>query len=298
MRRKWLTIGITLLFIGIAIAPSINCTIVEPSNGDDFVEVTTQACGIGGYGAARVKLTREQYLNLQQYLVDFRERLNKTTTREEAVPIFKDAVVKLDTYGLLPKVLNIDRAQKLVVGLYKNTKLITYLESQPALQEANKNCFIVGMARGNTYFQGPINKAVYLFLYTLVAYSLKYNVGDILTAFLMILLLINVYKTITLSEIVKNLPYIGGTIYYGYKNGGPGTLPLSNPAEGTIWTSGANGVKNWTGKFYGTLPAIPLTEFLNTYYPGANGFTGLRLNFLQTNFYFGFALNVNVSYLS
>ena len=112
--KKILVAGVILLFIGVAVAPSINLNVVKASNDNDLVEVTTQANGIQGYGNTTVKLTREQYQNLEQYLVEFRARLNQTTTREEAVPIFKDAVVELDKYGLLPKGMSIERAQHLV----------------------------------------------------------------------------------------------------------------------------------------------------------------------------------------
>jgi hypothetical protein len=105
---KWLVIGIILLFLGVTIAPTINFQVVKASTNDDLVEVTTQACGIQGYGDTTVKLTREQYQNLEQYLVEFRSRLNQTTTREEAIPIFKEAVVELDKYGLLPKGMRVE----------------------------------------------------------------------------------------------------------------------------------------------------------------------------------------------
>jgi hypothetical protein len=103
MKTKCLAIGIILLFVGVTMAPTINFNTVKASTNDDLVEVTTQACGIKGYGNTSVKLIREQYQNLEQYLVDFRARLNQTSTREEAIPIFKDAVVELDKYGLLPR---------------------------------------------------------------------------------------------------------------------------------------------------------------------------------------------------
>ena len=92
--KKCLAVGIILLFIGVAVAPSINSSVVKASNDKDLVEVTSQACGIQGFGKTTVKLTKQQYQNLEQYLVDFRARLNQTTTREEAVPLFKDAVVE------------------------------------------------------------------------------------------------------------------------------------------------------------------------------------------------------------
>ena len=112
--KKLLAIGIIFLFIGVAVAPSINSTVVKASDDNDLVEVTSQACGIQGFGNTTVKLTKQQYQNLEQYLVDFRARLNQTTTREEAVPIFKDAVVELNKYGLLPKGMSVEKAQQLV----------------------------------------------------------------------------------------------------------------------------------------------------------------------------------------
>ena len=46
--------------------------------------------------------------------MEFRARLNQTSSREEAVPIFKDAVVELDKYGLLPSGMSVERVQKLI----------------------------------------------------------------------------------------------------------------------------------------------------------------------------------------
>jgi hypothetical protein len=112
--KKILVSGVIFLLFVVAVAPSINQSVVKASNDNDLVEVTTQACGINGFGNTIVKLTREQYQNLEQYLVEFSARLNQTTTRDEAVPIFKDAVVELDKYGLLPRGMSVERAQKLV----------------------------------------------------------------------------------------------------------------------------------------------------------------------------------------
>jgi len=122
--KKILAVAVILLFIGVTIAPSINFTVVKASNDNDLIEVTTQACGINGFGNTTVKLTRQQYQNLEQYLVDFRARLNQTTTREEAVPIFKEAVVELNKYGLLPKGMSVERVQKLVTRQFHNQKCL------------------------------------------------------------------------------------------------------------------------------------------------------------------------------
>jgi hypothetical protein len=42
--KKILAIGVILLFIGVAVAPSINQSVATASQDDDLVEVTTQAC--------------------------------------------------------------------------------------------------------------------------------------------------------------------------------------------------------------------------------------------------------------
>jgi len=119
---KGLVVIVIFLFIGVAVAPSINQNIVKASNDDDLVEVTSQACGIKGYEDTTVKLTREQYQNLEQYFVEFRARLNQTSTREEAVPLFKDAVVELDKYGLLPKGMSVEQFQRIITGLFQDKK--------------------------------------------------------------------------------------------------------------------------------------------------------------------------------
>jgi len=148
MKKKCLAVGIILLFIGVAVAPSINFTVVKASTDNELVEVTTQACGIKGYGNTTVKLTRQQYQNLEQYLVDFRARLNQTSTREEAVPIFKEAVIELNKYGLLPKGMSIGQAQRLVSGEYLSKRMMNALEmiakKHLVSNETNSLCLTVG----------------------------------------------------------------------------------------------------------------------------------------------------------
>jgi hypothetical protein len=148
MKRKWLAIGIILLFVGVTIAPTINVQVVKASQDDDLVEVTTQAYGIKGYGNTTVKLTREQYQNLEQYLVEFRARLNQTSTREEAVPIFKDAVVELDTYGLLPKGMSVENAKSFLSMINQEYGKFEKMNTFPKFPKASSRinnifCFVV-----------------------------------------------------------------------------------------------------------------------------------------------------------
>jgi hypothetical protein len=114
--KKILVIAVIILLIGITIAPGLTFNLVEASNENCSIEVTTKALGNTGYENSKVILTNQQYNELEQYLFDFKEKINMTTTRKEAIPLFKEAIVKLNYYGLLPNGMNISQAQNLVTG--------------------------------------------------------------------------------------------------------------------------------------------------------------------------------------
>ena len=160
MKRIWLTIGIILLLIGVIIAPIFNFNTVRASQDDDLVEVTAQGCGIKGYGNTTVKLTRQQYQNLEQYLVEFRARLNQTTSREEAVPIFKEAVVELDKYGLLGG-LSVENEMRFLTmvnqGLENFEKLSIFSKlSEASYGYTNVFCFVIVHATGDILEFSPL----------------------------------------------------------------------------------------------------------------------------------------------
>jgi len=300
--KNSLVVFVILLFICAAASPSVNQNVVKASNDNDLVEVTTQACGIKGYRDTTVKLTKQQYQNLEQYLVEFRARLNQTSTREEAVPIFKEAVVELNKYGLLPKGMNVERAQKLVLGPYQNIKLLKGLEKLSTKLEnssfpgGNKNCLIYGETRNNTCFQGLISRIIYEGLFLLYASIIYFS------PILLGLVIVSALKTLALSLILRNFPYIGATIYHGIQGWGgsvpgvPPPPPHYEPTEGSIWTNGAYGEMQWNGQIYGylTLFSAPLIGLFMAFFPAVNGFIGLRLNSNNTDYYFGFAFNVAI----
>jgi hypothetical protein len=211
--RKCLAVGIILLFVGVAIAPSINVNIVKASNDNDLVEITTQACGIKGFGNTTVKLTRQQYQNLEQYLVGFRARLNQTTTREEAIPIFKETVVELNKYELLPKGMSVQKAEKLVTGEYLNKKIMNALElfakKNMFLNEANYLCLTVGHIF-NPLLETPLTVACTPFLMIALFILVKEEFGDLNQYPILEFLLINclAIPSGVLAIILYSLAYI------------------------------------------------------------------------------------------
>jgi hypothetical protein len=158
--RKGLAVGIVLLFVGVTVAPGINFSVVKASGEDNLMEVTTQICGIKGFEDTTVKLTRQQYQNLERYLVDFRGRVNTTTISDETVRLFKEAVIELNKYGLLPKKMRVEQAQKLIVGPYENSKGIAIVEKMfhektLVANQSNSFCFIAGIVHDG-FVTGPL----------------------------------------------------------------------------------------------------------------------------------------------
>ena len=283
--KKLLAIGIIFLFIGVAVAPCINSNVVKASNGNDLVEVTSQVCGIKGFGNTTVNLTKEQYQNLEQYLVTFRARLNQTTTREEAVPLFKEAVAELNTYGLLPKGMSVKQAQKLVTSIYVNHQGSRLLETSshrnalPQDDVDNLFCLVAGNTNNN-YIFGPIKSS--LFIGLLLLMDIVYFIAKIFDS-------LGLARVATLCEAVDAflsflwLPVrvipaeIGGLVtfgnyYYEWEVG-----PHYYSSNGWIYALGLRGAQSLNGSFYGTI-----REGLLGFYYGLSGFTGIVIRPLGT----------------
>jgi hypothetical protein len=270
MKRKWLAIGIILLFIGVTVAPSINQSIVTASQEDDLVEVTTQACGIQGYGDTTVKLTRQQYQDLEEYLVEFRARLNQTTTREEAVPIFKDAVVELHKYGLLPKGMSVEQAQKLVTGRFQKSSMKENIKG--LANETNSMCLIEGT------HEDAFTMHIFLFNLLLIIDKLAgmiYN-SDLSS------LITDIIQAIVWSDVFQKIDFLTSIYFWG--------------GHGSITTIGLLGLRSWTGFIEGGFRKLPGTS---TIHLGVIGFTGFHITNMDYNFnmhidFIGSALYVNI----
>jgi len=289
--KQGLVVSVILLFIGVSVAPSINFTVVKASNDNDLVEVTTQACGIQGYGNTTVKLTREQYQDLEQYLVEFRARLNQTSIREEAVPIFKEAVVKLNKYGLLPRGMSVERAQRLVTTYGKSINLLNRMPSSHGLFKcANLFCLIAGEADISLVVNSLL-AGFEILLILLVNLSDLYP-SDFILAFFLIQTFFLIYKNTPPNRIVTAFNFLSLLTfgaYYTYSAKG---------ANGWVFTVGLLGIRTSNGPLYGHIPipiVIGVSGYSATHYTGVFGFTGIRI-FLpdDSSLFLGTALRVNI----
>jgi hypothetical protein len=285
--KKSLAVVVILVFIGVAIAPSINFN-VKASNDNDLVEITSQACGITGFGNTTVKLTEQQCQDLKQYLVDFRARVNQTTTREEAVPLFKEAIIVLNTYGLLPKGMSVHQAQWLATGGYLNVVMkkfqekIYHIPTRASDNNSNYLCLIVGDHRGAFLMHVAVNTVLMQF------FMLCYPLRNI-TFFNHICQAIEaVYMGRFIYSImipIFPLPSLGTGIFFTFD-------------VGSIKTIGLLGEKKWEGGIIGGY-----RQTIEDYYGlGVKGFTGFHITlqappFLEYDMiFFGSALAVNLVY--
>jgi len=307
--KKILVVGIILLFIGVVIAPSINQSVVTAYQEDDLIEVTTQACGITAYKDTTVKLTREQYQDLEGYLVEFRARLNQTSTREGAIPIFKEAVVELDKYGLLPKGMSVERAQKFVIGRYQKVgyeRLIKQpmLRNQMNLSNISNIFCLVCSVTDTTISVGPIYRLIdYIFQHFLDRFvkftDFLYEHGFTrISDFLVDIFFLSVF----FGPIITSLnPFpIFYTITLGYYSVDGDTQEYFYRAHhGWVATFGFNGIRIIHDQpLWGNLP-FPVIEsglgYEAGYFPGISGFTGVQINLEGRTFHLGSALWVEIS---
>lgn len=290
--KKYQVIAAILLFIGVAVAPCIHSTVVNVSNDRDFVKVTSQACGIQGFGNTTVKLTKEQCQDLQKYLVDFRARLNQTKTREEAIPIYKEAVVELAKFGLLPKGMSIEQAQRLVTGEYIPKRIQQTIgdlwKKLPCNYDKNLSilCLIYGQG---SYPEMSINRefiafAEYVFY---VLFNIFFPIFDYIFSYWLFL-----------SFLLFPLFLIG--VFFGTLLDVYDTFMAVNPLHiftdvlirdvygGLVQSQGINGVRLWQGHLIGDIYRPFLNKFIH---PGVVGFTGFGLSFnTDTTIFIGSAL--------
>jgi len=295
--KEIFVLGVILLFIGVAVAPSINQSVVTAAQEDELVEVTVQACGIQGYNETTVKLTREQHQNLEEYLVEFRAKLNQTTSREEAVPLFKDAVVELDKYGLLPKGMSVELAQRVVTGGHFYEKCIQIFGRLFNKNQYNSNSNLFCLVAGETDAT-VFSRHFYIWLtvgsilsmwkfwndYTLLGMILFIIVGNFVILSILLQNFIN-KNPLALCDVVC----IG--VYDPFEK-------ITYYASGWLKSFGVLGIKSWDEYIRGNFHALPLIYGLIYFlYQAIWGFTGLKIlldeNSLKQS-YFGFALALSI----
>ena len=295
--KKLLAVGVIVLFLGLAIAPSINANIGKASIEREIVEITTEICGINGVTPNTVSLSKEDAEEVEHLFDSIRERLNATETREETEKIFNEVVVELDKYGLLGG-LSVEQAQRVVNGEYQNsrfTKLFErlFVRNQFLDNDSNYLCSVAG--------QTSSTHTGSLFLLLLIAAAigmLSVPLTEFLAEFIerFVSTLIGVILSYggVLPSKFTSLLYFG---QHWWSDDGGGKCG----ANGWISTNGLNGIRNWEGNnLYGGVQNFVWYYCLfglsgTTRWCGVAGFTGIITKISYENISFlGSALKVKL----
>ena len=284
---KTLVVGVIVLFIGVGIQPAFAELSIKSDNSE-LVEITVQFYETDRTYNHTVMLTQEQAEELENLINDFEIKIDNADNKKETEAVYKDTVVSLNEYGILPEGMSIEKAQRLVTGKEYNPVVVRlferwYIRNHESMDD-NENilCLIVGWcfdspfaSRGIVTITKPIWNFLYKALYDLGESSplLEIICHDILIGIL---------------EGFFGLWYfrpfgIGFELYFGYKQERDGTEYYIPSHIYDIFSLGLNGIKHYRGDYYGQLPLLPLFDcFLS----GAVGYTGIKMGF-PTSVYYG-----------
>jgi hypothetical protein len=302
MLKNCVTAGIVLLFVGVAIAPSINFTVVNASENNELVEVSIQAYGIDSDLDHTVQVTKQQAQEVKTVFDALKSRMSAAGSLKETQSIFNETIVSLSRYNLLPRGMGIEQAKRLVTSAGQNQKAMTLLRKistkfqaeSPAGTIQNQFCYIAGNT-SNTHFTKPITKLT-MHLYDIMDYGSANHILVVVSTVAWIVL--NQISILSQKIVSRQGNHCGVSIFFGnFKY-----YPYPNwfyPAQGWISTDGINGKQNLSGSFWGqkmTSGWQPQDDWCMNYtWRGCVGFTGL-ITYVGTDsaYYLGSALQVNV----
>ena len=313
MKKEILIFGIIFLFIGVGIQPAfaIDISKTQTSNSNDLVEITLQLCKTYGVEDHKMFITQEQNEQLDRLIESFKVDLENSDSYEETVRIYNDMVVSLDELGILPESTNCKDVQELVTGentISNPVKMKTIKHFEQAYEKLkNKNlgldenenmfCLIAGDTT-NTFTVGLGTIGCGINIISLwIRFGLLYSFFEIIYASFLSKLLQSLFELrvkFWLFTIIFSYLFplkLGGFLTYGTAEHIPWTEYY--PSNGWVFTNGLNGKKTWDGPFYGDISKLDL--LYTSYYLGAIGFTGIKINPAGSGFYLGSAFRVKLS---
>jgi hypothetical protein len=283
--KKVFTIVIILIFISVSIQPAFADVSIESFNSE-LGEITVQFYETDRTYNHTVMLTKEQAEELDNLITDFEIKLNNAYNKIESEAIYKDTVVSLNDYGILPEEMSVERAQRLVTGKEHNPRVVKLFERwyKRNHEKMGDNENILCLIAGNNIdgFDSLIGRRVIIIskslrnslMMTLHNLSQKYpKLRDF------------IYKIVGLIDSLcfKFIqPFkVGFELFFGEKSIKRGVTNYF-PCSGEIITLGLNGITHYKGDFYGQLPLLPVLMihsniFIEYYYSGAVGYTGISL---------------------
>jgi len=314
--KKGLVIAIIFLFIAVSFQPvfaiinkSNEESIINNSVNNDKNEYIIEIVKEDEIIRHSVFLTEEEEYELETLISSVKSELNNSKSTENTDQIFYDAVDSFNSLGIFPENVSISEIKQLVTGENRNLDKIRFKEEMGDGFE-NRLCFVSSYTKDGYFLDslnlGPIILVAFLAFFPLVAYAsfisfleLNFNLSrfKLLTMLFMIpwCILITPLILSVLSIFSFQPVSIGSLITYGRYE--PNILEPQYqeyfPSYGWISTIGLNGIKSYSGYFYGMLIKIP-TPFI-LFYSGIVGFTGISIRKPDKSvFRLGFGLHVKI----
>ena len=237
--KKKILIG-SILAVVLLTLVSFSSVVGKVSSDEELVEFDVEFCGLGKKHT--VKITQQEADEVELLFGEIHERLNEVETREEAEEIFKKAAMELNQYGLLPKGMSVEQAQKLVAGEYSKDKGLPIFEKvshENSIQENQDNffCFVSGTvydgyATGQLGMIGGILALLGMFVFI-------FGILDVIGMLLMVMS--DIIVTIFPLSVMQSITIFSASIT------SLGLLGLRNhdipPHSGTGKIFGFNGIK-------------------------------------------------------
>jgi len=284
---KSLVVGVIVLFVGIGIQPVFADESIE-SDDSELVEITIEFYEMNRTYNHTVLLTKGQIRELENLINNFEIKLGNADNKIEKEAIYKDTVVLLNDYGLLPKGMSVEKAQRLVTGKEYNPVVVKLFERwykrnhESMGDNENILCLMIGDlngvvsgARGIMTILTPLWNFINIGLWDL---GEKYPFLEKLCHEV----LIKIPEILFLLWFAR--PFgVGFELFFGRRFVPPIPGEEYGPCSGNIISVGLNGETNNKGIFYGQLPLLPFIGDITSdgnivyYYSGAVGFTGIKM---------------------
>lgn len=311
--------GISIVVVTLLIALTFSqCIHANVNTKSELFDVTMEFCGFDDIEPSTIELTKEEYSELKMVIDTFKSQCDLVETREEANELFDDAIVQLDTFGLLGDI-GIEETKNMITSSYQNVKPLQYFERLLPTMHGDSNdmqnlfCLIAGKTT-NTFFQPPLGSVlvgsmfslneVWAFIFLLSYICLRLRLTLISFFFYIIVqILSSVLKFIIkpIEFLMFKKPMLLGTNIWFTKS------------KGWVQTIGLFGIRKIDGRFFGKIDSNGLIKqmyrtwvyrYSESSEPtiGIKDFKGLRLNLggdsmsdgYYESFYIGSALRVKV----
>lgn len=289
MIKKGLAVAVILLFIGLALAPSINATLIHQV---EQVEITIEYCGLPNNNMQTITMTKNEFKEVESILTNTHITLAHASSIEEASEIVTIALGQLNQYNMFSKQTDINL---IIDTIEKRKTVIQKTMTDFTLKDIdNIACFISGKSDKtvalNPFIIGCIIGAgFYYYRQVIIAYTLEKYFPEFYESYINLFkpLLSTLFQArigfwVSLAILSNFFPLdVSSIIHFGTLKTDYYWGFQSDPATGNITTFGLKGKKEWNGKIWGT----------------ACGFTGIRIQTVDTsieNRYLGFALGVYI----